>query len=49
MPVNASSTAARSSSSPAAAAALIIAYSPLTLYAATGRRVRSLTRRITSR
>jgi hypothetical protein len=47
--VSASSTAARSSSQPAAVAAFIIAYSPLTLYAATGTRVASLTRRTTSR
>ena len=47
--VSASSTTARLSRYPAAAAASIIAYSPLTLYAATGTRVASFTRRITSR
>jgi hypothetical protein len=49
MAVSVSRTVLRSSSQPAAAAALTIAYSPLTLYAATGTRVASLTRRITSR
>src|SRR5918997_1172328 len=49
MPVSASSTAARSSSRPWAAAALIMAYSPETLYAATGSSVASRTRRMTSR
>ena len=47
--VSVSSAACRSSSSPAAAAALIIAYSPETLYAASGRSKRSRTARITSR
>ena len=41
--VSVSSTAARSSRCPAAAAALTIAYSPLTLYAATGSFVASFT------
>src|SRR5262249_32124915 len=47
--VSDSSAASRSSMSPEAAAALIIAYSPLTLYAASGRSKRSRTARITSR
>ena len=50
MAVSVSSTAARSSIHPFAAAALIIAYSPLTLYAASGwESKRSRSSRITSR
>src|SRR6185503_2168914 len=49
MPVSASSTARRSSIQPRWAAALSMAYSPLTLYATRGSRVRSRTARITSR
>src|SRR5581483_6114669 len=47
--VSASTAAARSSRSPAAAAAFSMAYSPETLYAASGRSKRSRTARTTSR
>jgi len=48
MPVSSSIAAARSSSQPRSAAAFTIAYSPLTLNAATGTPNASLTRRMTS-
>ena len=49
MPSRLSITTARSSSQPLCAAALIIRYSPLTWYAATGNWVCSRTARTTSR